>query len=204
MMIGLAASIAIVVFLVCIVFIVYALRSRAARSHISILSLIILLLIGSSLGVYASVGRFSDWERAQVDNTKDHRLAAKITQARRDLAGLYMQGGLFDESAKTLDEALTITGPNAGLYGDKARALYYRDHRQMTPEVKLTLEKALSLNPAETSSRMLLAEHAFRNKDYAAAISEWETIIKAHSAPEREAAIQRVIANAREKLAQSK
>ena len=38
MMIGLAASIAIVVFLVCIVFIVYALRSRAARSHISILS----------------------------------------------------------------------------------------------------------------------------------------------------------------------
>ena len=50
MMIGLAASIAIVVFLVCIVFIVYALRSRAARSHISILSLIILLLIGSSLG----------------------------------------------------------------------------------------------------------------------------------------------------------
>ena len=83
MMIGLAASIAIVVFLVCIVFIVYALRSRAARSHISILSLIILLLIGSSLGVYASVGRFSDWERAQVDNTKDHRLAAKITQARR-------------------------------------------------------------------------------------------------------------------------
>ena len=62
MMIGLAASIAIVVFLVCIVFIVYALRSRAARSHISILSLIILLLIGSSLGVYASVGRFSDWE----------------------------------------------------------------------------------------------------------------------------------------------
>ena len=135
-MIGLAASIAIVVFLVCIVFIVYALRSRAARSHISILSLIILLLIGSSLGVYASVGRFSDWERAQEDNTKDHRLAAKITQARRvamnkprsvearrDLAGLYMQGGLFDESAKTLDEALTITGPNAGLYGDKARAL---------------------------------------------------------------------------------
>lgn len=215
MMIGLAASIAIVVFLVCIVFIVYALRSRAARSHISILSLIILLLIGSSLGVYASVGRFSDWERAQVDNTKDHRLAAKITQARRvamnkprsvearrDLAGLYMQGSLT--SAKTLDEALTITGPNAGLYGDKARALYYRDHRQMTPEVKLTLEKALSLNPAETSSRMLLAEHAFRNKDYAAAISEWETIIKAHSAPEREAAIQRAIANAREKLAQSK
>ena len=168
-MIGLAASIAIVVFLVCIVFIVYALRSRAARSHISILSLIILLLIGSSLGVYASVGRFSDWERAQVDNTKDHRLAAKITQARRvamnkprsvearrDLAGLYMQGGLFGESAKTLDEALTITGPNAGLYGDKARALYYRDHRQMTPEVKLTLEKALSLNPTEASSRMLL------------------------------------------------
>ena len=217
MMIGLAASIAIVVFLVCIVFIVYALRSRATRSHISILSLIILLLIGSSLGVYASVGRFSDWERAQADNTKDHRLAAKITQARRvamnkprsvearrDLAGLYMQGGLFGESAKTLDEALTITGPNAGLYGDKARALYYRDHRQMTPEVKLTLEKALSLNPTEASSRMLLAEHAFRNKDYAAAISEWETIIKAHSAPEREAAIQRAIANAREKLAQSK
>lgn len=217
MMIGLAASIALVVFLVCIVFVVYALRNRAARSHISILSLIILLLIGSSLGVYASVGRFSDWEKAQVDNTKDHRLAAKITQARReamnkprsvearrDLAGLYMQGGLFDESAKTLDEALAITGPNAGLYGDKARALYYRDHRQMTPEVKLTLEKALSLNSAEASSRMLLAEHAFRNKDYATAISEWETIIKAHSAPEREAAIQRAIANAREKLAQSK
>ena len=86
--------------------------------------------------MYASVGRFSDWERAQVDNTKDHRLAAKITQARRvamnkprnvearrDLAGLYMQGGLFDESAKTLDEALTITGPNAGLYGGQGALL---------------------------------------------------------------------------------
>lgn len=190
-MVGLAAAIAFVVCLVCIVFGVYALKSRAARSHISILSLIVFLLVGASLGVYASVGRFSDWEKAQVDNTKDHRLAAKITQARRevmnkprsvearrDLAGLYMQGGLFDESAKTLDEALAITGPNAGLYGDKARALYYRDLRQMTPEVNLTLEKALSLNPAEASSRMLLAEHAFRNKDYAAAISEWEKLLK--------------------------
>lgn len=57
-MFGLAASIAFVVCLVCIVFGVYALRSRAARSHISILSLIVLLLVGASLGVYASVGRF--------------------------------------------------------------------------------------------------------------------------------------------------
>ena len=63
-MFGLAASIAFVVCLVCIAFGVYALRSRAARSHISILSLIVLLLVGASLGVYASVGRFSDWESA--------------------------------------------------------------------------------------------------------------------------------------------
>ena len=104
-MFGLVHPSLFVVCLVCIVFGVYALRSRAARSHISILSLIVLLLVGASLGVYASVGRFSDWESAQVDNTKDHRLAPKITQARRvamnkprsvearrDLAGLYMQG----------------------------------------------------------------------------------------------------------------
>ena len=70
MMIGLAASIAIVVFLVCIVFIVYALRSRAARSHTSILSLIILLLIGSSLGVYASVGRFPIGKRLRWTTPK--------------------------------------------------------------------------------------------------------------------------------------
>lgn len=214
---GLTVAIIFISMLICVVFIGYAVNRRAGRGHFSAITIILLLLIGASLGIYAAVGRYSDWQSARVDDTRDYRLAAKITAARRavqakpnsiearkDLSDLYMQAGLFEDSDKVLDEALKIKGPDAELYGAKARALYYRDHRQVTPAVQLTMEKAFALNPADPSSRMLLAEHAFREKDYSTAIKEWEIILKAHSAPGREMVIQRAIDNAKEKLAQTK
>lgn len=214
---GLTLAIALISTLICIVFFSYAFKHEAERRLVPLLAITLLVLLGTSLGVYAAVGRFSDWQSARVDDTRDFRLAAKITEARRalqaapasieahrKLSNLYMQAGLFEDSDKVLDQALKITGPDAGLLGEKARALYYRDHRQISPAVQLTLEKAFAINQAEPSSRMLLAEHAFREKDYAAAIKEWEIILKAHSAPGREQVLQRAIENAKEKLAQTK
>ena len=41
------------------------------------------VLLVSSLGVYATLGRWSDWDKAEVDHDVDYLLAAKLTDARR-------------------------------------------------------------------------------------------------------------------------
>lgn len=192
-------------------------RTKAAgfRKGRVVLSLLVVALLGTSLGVYASIGRFNDWQDQQVDNTKDHRLAAKITEARRlvqnnprdinarmDLASRYMEGGLFSEAVNTLEETLGLTGPRADIYGMKANAAYYRDGRRLSPEALDAIEKAHSINPNEIQSGMLLAQDAFLNKHYQKAIEIWQGLLTSNADPSKNRMLQNAILNAKMKLAQ--
>lgn len=217
MITGLTASIATVAAVICAVFYLYARNQNARNRSGLVLAVIVVLLVASSVGVYGSKGRYNDWQNAETDQTFDPRLAAKITQARRtleakpnslsartDLAELYMEAGLFAESAKTTEDAIKHFGPSAELYGLKARALYYRDQRNISRDTKEALDEAFDLNPAEPSSCMLMAEDAYRRHDYEKAIEQWQIVLDAHSAPTKESAIKRAIDNARAKLCKEK
>ncbi len=192
-------------------------RTNAARfkKDRMVLGLLVVALLGTSLGVYASIGRFNDWQDQQVDNSKDPRLAAKITEARRlvqnnprdvnarmDLASRYMEGGLFSEAVNTLEETLGLTGPRADIYGMKANAAYYRDGRRLSPEALDAIEKAQSIKPNEIQSGMLLAQDAFLNKRYQKAIEIWQGLLTSNADPSKNRMLQNAILNAQMKLAQ--
>lgn len=206
---GIATCLVLVV-VVFFVFLGCKQRSNSAKKWFLFLVGLVILV---SVAIYAGTGHFNDWQNQKIDDTKDYRLAAKITEARRaalakpksieqkkELAQLYMEGGLFDQAADTLQDALDIKGQDAELLGLKARAAYYRDGRKMNPEIEDILDKALALNQYEVQSRMLIAEDAFRAGNYQKAIQQWQLLLDAQVAPERHRAFENAIRNAKNRM----
>lgn len=206
-------SIGLIVVLVLIIFIYYS-CSQCGKNLFSISFLLFLTLIITLSGaVYWQIGRFDEWQVAQVDRDQDPQLAAKITEVRhflqanptdavqrRKLIALYMEAGDFDESIKAIDFLLQGNGTDSALQSLKARALYYRDGRVLTPEVQAQVDRVLRLNSNEPSVKMLLAENAYRNKNYEQAINYWTSVLEKGHAASQEKLIRTAIANAKKKL----
>lgn len=140
--------------------------------------------------LYSQLGRFSEWDKAVVDENIDYLIAADINRnARRaseqptneiallNLAQSYAEGGLYADSVNTLDELLALTGVDAGILGMKANALYYRDGREMSLAVTLVLKRALAIDEYEYQSRLLLATHAYLHGEYEHAIEQWQLLL---------------------------
>lgn len=179
----------------------------------------IMLFVGVAIvstAIYGFRGHFNDWQDQKLDETKDFQLAAKITEVRRaviakpknielkkELANLYMEAGLFDQAADALQEVIDIKGEDSAVLGMKARAAYYRDGRKMNAEVEDLLDKAIALNKNEVQSRMLIAEDAFRNGNYQKAIDQWQLLLDAGVAPDKERAFKNAIRNAKERIGKS-
>ena len=66
---------------------------------------------------------------------------------RRKLISLYMEAGQFGEAIKNINSLLEIRKQDPSLYVLKAKALYYRDGKKLTPEVEEEVQSALRLNP---------------------------------------------------------
>ncbi len=214
---SLTIALAAVILLTGAVFACYGRSGEASRRMRLQVSVFTALMLGASVGVYASIGHFHDWSDQRVDDTKDHRLAAKITEGRRavqnlpfdvnakiELASNYMAGGMFPEAVQTLEEALKQTGPRADIYGFQANALYYRDGRKISAETREALDRALSLDPYEVQSTMLIAQDAFFAGRYQDAIDGWEKLLANNADPSKARALRNAIANAEIRLAQEK
>lgn len=184
------------------------------------ISLSILFLTGVSLivasALYEELGRFSDWQDAKVETHIDPRLAAKITEARREvlrfpdsadkkieLGRLLLQGGRFGDSAEVFEQAIAQNPQRADLYGLKARALYYANGRKITEEVRQSIDAAQTLKPTEAESTMLVAEDAYRRGDYRVAVEEWQKVLKSGSAGINREAVANAVRNAQTKLQKS-
>ncbi|MCL1063327.1 nitrite reductase [Shewanella benthica] len=163
-------------------------RSSSVDFKIPAALSIALIFVCSTL--YSQLGRFSEWDKAVVDENIDYLIAADINRnARRaseqptneiallNLAQSYADGGLYRESVSTLDELLELTGEDAGVLGMKANALYYRDGREMNLAVTLVLKRALALDKHEYQSRLLLATHAYLHGEYGHAIEQWQLLL---------------------------
>ena len=79
----------------------------------------------------------------------------------------------------------------------KAEALYYREGRKLTAEVKALTDRVLAANPYQVPVRLLLANDAFLNERWTEAIREWEFLLQSGAVKGRERAIENAIAKAR-------
>ncbi|MXR69324.1 tetratricopeptide repeat protein [Shewanella sp. JBTF-M18] len=170
-----------------------------------------LLLI--PLTLYGLLGRFNDWHTGQIDENIDYLIAADINKNARiladtpldrlallNLANAYTEGGRYGEAVDTLDKLLAIA-PDAELYGMKATALYYRDNRAMSLEVSLVISQALALDPEEVQSLLLMATHAYLNRDFQQAIVHWRQLLDSDNPNINRASINSAIVNAEQKMA---
>ena len=169
-------------------------NNRSSSVDFKIPAALSIALIFVCTTLYSQLGRFSEWDKAVVDESIDYLIAADINRnARRaseqptneiallNLAQSYADGGLYRESVSTLDELLELTGEDAGVLGMKANALYYRDGREMNLAVTLVLKRALALDKHEYQSRLLLATHAYLHGDYEHAIEQWQLLLMSDS-----------------------
>lgn len=188
-------------------------RTKYSRSSFSFVLLLNVTVIISVVTVYSYLGRYNEIDLARADLNVDYLLAAEINRARKQaneqpnnksvlmgLARASMDGGLYLEAIEALDELLIYMGDDAEIIGLKATALYYKNHRSMTSEVKLLTQSALDLYPQDFNTRVLLANDAYINHEYQVAISHWKILLKNTKQPFNRNAIEFAINNAQKNL----
>ncbi|SDK10745.1 formate-dependent nitrite reductase complex subunit NrfG [Ferrimonas sediminum] len=170
-------------------------------------------LIFSSLLLYWHLGRYSDWNRATPQVRVDYLLQAAINQSRLSaeqhpqdpqaqlrLVEDYAAGGKYAEAVNVLESLLAQSGASAGLLGLKAKYLYYRDGRQLTPEVKSLTRTALERDDTEFTARELLASHAYRQGQYDLAIEHWQRLLQGDVGLAQRRAIGNALTRAQAKI----
>lgn len=167
------------------------------------------LVLASSVAVYAGFGRYADWQNEQRGVETNYMLAAKIAEARRmvknmpknaraqsELAEALYEAGQYGEAVEVFNELIKVGGERADALGRLARAMYYRDARVMTAETRRVIERALTINALDVQTRMLLGEDAFMHERYDEAVSHWKMLLDAGVAPAQQRALRNAIANA--------
>jgi formate-dependent nitrite reductase complex subunit NrfG len=185
----------------------------SAKSMWLIPTVMTMTLLLVTLIVYVQIGRFADWDKGQIDENIDYLIAADINKnakavsetpydklALLKLAHAYAEGGLYAQSVETLDKLLAIE-PDAEVLGMKANAIYYRDGRDMSLAVSITLSQALALDPDELQSLLLMATHAYLNKDFQQAIVYWQQLLDSNNPNVNRASINRAILKAEQSQA---
>ncbi|AYN94913.1 c-type cytochrome biogenesis protein CcmI [Pseudomonas sp. LTJR-52] len=93
------------------------------------------------------------------------------------LGRTYMSQERFSEAAHAFTQAVQQAGRQPELLGQLAQAQYFADGKVLTPEVKTLADEALKANPKEMTTLGLLGIAAFEQKDYAGAITHWQTLV---------------------------
>lgn len=184
--------------------------TRYGRKIASAMTATLLLV---PLLIYSQIGRFNDWNKGFIDENIDYLIAADINKnaqaasempnnkiALLNLAYAYTEGGLYRESVITLDKLLAIE-TDAEVLGMKANALYYRDGRDMSAEVLDVIAQALALDPNEVQSLLLMATHAYLNRDFQQAIVYWQQLLNSDNPSINRASINNAILKAEQKIA---
>lgn len=112
----------------------------------------------------------------------------------------YVGLGQFDEALAAFDKVIEIEGDHADLYGAKAQALYYQEEQNITPQVQAFIDKALSLDPSDPSTNILLGMHNFVNQDYQQAINYWQKVIDSGRSTVNIEALKEAVSEAKNRL----
>ncbi|MBW3141665.1 c-type cytochrome biogenesis protein CcmI [Ferrimonas balearica] len=160
----------------------------------AIMSVALLAVAGYT---YHDLGRYSDWQNAQVGGNDPHagmnpdqlmqmRLAQmeqavqadpSNSQAWFSLGHAYISASQYTKAIEAFDTVMSLVGEHAELLGPKATAMYYLNGQKMNPEIQGIVEKALADDNKDPSTRLLLGMDAFFNANYETAIEHWEIIL---------------------------
>lgn len=98
-----------------------------------------------------------------------------------ELAQAYALDNDFESALICYRNAQTVLGETAAILGGMATVEYYRNKQRFTPQIEQWINKALQLEPNESSSLLLLASNAFLSNDFQRAIAYWEQILAAEN-----------------------
>ncbi|MFY1026708.1 TPR domain-containing protein [Actinobacillus seminis] len=174
------------------------------------------VLIGIPLIWYVALPRYSDallgkqayWEQKQKavmanlsgDNQEYiEKIQQQLRQDPNDaklwllLGRAYMQANEWDSALISFSNAEKLEGSKANILGLAASALYYQAGERITPKVSQLIDVILQQDPQEISALSLLAAEAYKQQDYARALSLWQNILDSgNSQADRRMIIQRM------------
>jgi cytochrome c-type biogenesis protein CcmH len=107
----------------------------------------------------------------------------------------------FDGALKAYNQVLRIEGPQADVYGAKAQAIYYKNEQQIDSTVQGFIDQALTLDPNDPSTNILLGMHNFIAGNYEVAISHWQRVVDSDKKNVNKQALIEVIDEAKARLA---
>lgn len=181
-------------------------RNRTLGAGLKTLSVIGVLLIAVSWGLYQHLGSSADVEirlaqelKQELDN-KDYeagrnpdpvraREMVRLIQARLAdepeqlqywffLARMQMDLNDFGQAVNAYQQVLQRDASSAMVMAELAQAMFLRDDRKMSPPITDLVEKALKAEPDNTMALGLAGIDAFGKKDYVNAIKYWERTVK--------------------------
>ena len=82
----------------------------------------------------------------------------------------YIGMGEYQQALNAYDQVIRIEGETADLLGAKAQANYYKNDQKIDEVVQSLIDKALTMDPADPSTNILIGMHSFIAGDYAKAI----------------------------------
>ena len=151
---------------------------------VPVLAIALYLLTGTpqALSPQAAVGAGEVTEQQIIDMVD--RLAAKLKENPNDaegwtmLARSYSVLGRFKEATQAYAEATQRIPDNAQLFADYADALAMAQGRSLQGEPEKAIARALAIDPQNLKALALAGTASFEKKDYNAAASYWERILK--------------------------
>ncbi|MCG9732128.1 c-type cytochrome biogenesis protein CcmI [Shewanella sp. Isolate13] len=116
------------------------------------------------------------------------------------LGHAYISANRYDDAIKAFDKTMDLVGVHAELLGPKATALYYRSNQKMTPTVQALVDQALSLDPEDPSTLLLVGMDSFFTADYKKAIDAWQLILDSDRTDVDRGAIMNAIDSAKMRM----
>jgi cytochrome c-type biogenesis protein CcmH len=107
----------------------------------------------------------------------------------------------FESALKAFDQVLRIEGPQADVYGAKAQATYYMNEQKIDTRVQGFIDQALTIDPNDPSTNILLGMHNFISANYEVAISHWQRVVDSDKQNVNKQALIEVIEEAKTRLA---
>jgi len=178
--------------------------------------------IGLTIPMYLSIGSSEQLIAASMPNAQDshgalsqrQQVALAIVEMEKSvannpddtellfqLAHTYTSVGQFDQAIVAFSSLIKQEGEHAEFIGPLAQAMYYQNQQQMTPEIIALTKHALTLDPENSSTLILLGMDNFVTSHYADAITYWQRALNSKRPGIDVVAIESAIAEAKSRLA---
>lgn len=123
----------------------------------------------------------------QIQDRVISELHQRIRQSPTDsdawfmLGQRYLNSNEFENALIAFERVGTLRGNDAEVITAKATTLYYQAGQRMTPQAKVLLEQALTLEPNQVTALMLIASDHFLNAQYQQAIDIWQQLLDSNN-----------------------